>query len=194
MPSWTRSFAAGEGVLIEPQLPGKEITCGILGEEAMPPILIEPVAGDYFDYESKYASGGARELCPAPVSPAVTAEVQRLALAAHKALGLKGYSRADFILGPDDSLHLLEVNTLPGMTAHQPRAAGGRPAGHGLWPAAGKTHRAGHGTARQSLSPAPSVCLQARCPRAARFFVSGPCRERPRSERPGARLPKEAAP
>ena len=76
----------------------------------------EPVAGDYFDYESKYASGGARELCPAPVSPAVTAEVQRLALAAHKALGLKGYSRADFILGPDDSLHLLEVNTLPGMT------------------------------------------------------------------------------
>ena len=93
-----------------------EITCGILGEEAMPPILIEPVAGDYFDYESKYASGGARELCPAPVSPAVTAEVQRLALAAHKALGLKGYSRADFILGPDDSLHLLEVNTLPGMT------------------------------------------------------------------------------
>ena len=109
-------FAAGEGVLIEPQLPGKEITCGILGEEAMPPILIEPVAGDYFDYESKYASGGARELCPAPVSPAVTAEVQRLALAAHKALGLKGYSRADFILGPDDSLHLLEVNTLPGMT------------------------------------------------------------------------------
>ena len=82
----------------------------------MPPILIEPVAGDYFDYESKYASGGARELCPAPVSPAVTAEVQRLALAAHKALGLKGYSRADFILGPDDSLHLLEVNTLPGMT------------------------------------------------------------------------------
>ena len=58
----------------------------------------------------------SRELCPAPVSPAVTAEVQRLALAAHKALGLKGYSRADFILGPDDSLHLLEVNTLPGMT------------------------------------------------------------------------------
>ena len=103
-------------MLTEPQLPGKEITCGILGEEAMPPILIEPVAGDYFDYESKYASGGARELCPAPVSPAVTAEVQRLALAAHKALGLKGYSRADFILGPDDSLHLLEVNTLPGMT------------------------------------------------------------------------------
>ena len=50
------------------------------------------------------------------MSPAVTAEVQRLALAAHKALGLKGYSRADFILGPGDSLHLLEVNTLPGMT------------------------------------------------------------------------------
>ena len=153
----------------------------------MPPILIEPVAGDYFDYESKYASGGARELCPAPVSPAVTAEVQRLALAAHKALGLKGYSRADFILGPDDSLHLLEVNTLPGMTptslVPQEAAQLGMDFGQLL-----------EKLIELGMEQHPSVCLQARCPRAARFFVSGPCRERPRSERPGARLPKEAAP
>ena len=74
------------------------------------------MAGDFFDFTSKYAKGGARELCPAPLPEAVTAEVQRIALAAHKALGLDGYSRADFILGPDNSLHLLEVNTLPGMT------------------------------------------------------------------------------
>ncbi|CAK7029847.1 MAG: D-alanine--D-alanine ligase B [Desulfovibrio sp.] len=110
-------FAAGEEVIMEPVLPGREVTCGILGEEPLPPILIEPVAGDFFDYESKYAQDGAREICPAPIGDALTTRVQELTLAAHRALGLRGYSRADFILGPDDSLALLEVNTLPGMTA-----------------------------------------------------------------------------
>lgn len=109
-------FSAGECALIEPQLTGREVTCGVLGEEALAPILIEPVAGEFFDFTSKYAKGGAREICPAPLSAALTAEVRRIALAAHNALGLAGYSRADFILGADDSLRLLEVNTLPGMT------------------------------------------------------------------------------
>ena len=109
-------FAAGECALIEPQLSGREVTCGVLGEEALAPILIEPVAGEFFDFTSKYARGGAREICPAPLPDAITAEVRRLALAAHTALGLAGYSRTDFILGADGSLHLLEVNTLPGMT------------------------------------------------------------------------------
>ena len=110
-------FDAGDEAILEPVLAGREVTCGILGETALPPILIEPVAGDFFDYESKYAKDGAREICPAPISAALTARVQELSLAAHKALGLRGYSRADFILGPDDSLNILEVNTLPGMTA-----------------------------------------------------------------------------
>ena len=57
------------------------------------------------------------ELCPAPVSEELTRRIQELSLAAHKALGLSGYSRADFILTPDDVLWLLEINTLPGMTA-----------------------------------------------------------------------------
>lgn len=109
-------FNAGECAIIEPQLTGREVTCGVLGEEALAPILIEPVAGEFFDFTSKYAKGGARELCPAPLPDEVTADVRRIALAAHKALGLAGYSRADFILGADNSLHLLEVNTLPGMT------------------------------------------------------------------------------
>ena len=110
-------FAAGEEVIMEPVLPGREVTCGILGEDPLPPILIEPVAGDFFNYESKYEQAGARELCPAPIGDELTARVQELTIAAHRALGLRGYSRADFILGPDDSLTLLEVNTLPGMTA-----------------------------------------------------------------------------
>ena len=110
-------FAAGEEVIMEPVLHGKEVTCGILGDEPLPPILIEPVAGDFFDYESKYAQDGAREICPAPIGDEITARVQEMTLAAHRVLGLRGYSRADFILGPDESLTLLEVNTLPGMTA-----------------------------------------------------------------------------
>ena len=85
-------FAAGDEALIEPELKGREVTCGILGDEALPPILIEPVAGDFFDYESKYAKGGAREICPAPIAPELTARVRELALAAHQALGLRGYS------------------------------------------------------------------------------------------------------
>lgn len=109
-------FAAGEEALLEPEIRGKELTCGILGNEPLPPVLIEPVCGDYFDYESKYAENGARELCPAPVDEKITARVQEFAMAAHKALGLSDYSRADFILDAAGNLTLLEVNTLPGMT------------------------------------------------------------------------------
>lgn len=110
-------FAARECALIEPEIKGREITCAILGDQPLPPILIEPVAGEFFDFTSKYAKGGAKEICPAPITPEETAEVQRLALIAHKALGLQGYSRADFILDAGGRFTLLEVNTLPGMTS-----------------------------------------------------------------------------
>lgn len=114
-------FAAGHEVIIEPLVEGKDITCGVLGnpgaETALPPILILPNAGSYFDYQSKYQKGGAAELCPAPIPESVTKAVQEAALAAHQALGLRGYSRADFILREDGTLTLLEVNTLPGMTS-----------------------------------------------------------------------------
>lgn len=111
-------FATGDEVIIEPSVPGVEVTCGILGDTALPPVLIMPESGaGFFDYKAKYTPGAAREVCPAPIPDEVTAEVQRMALVAHTALGLSGYSRSDFILSPDGSLHLLEVNTLPGMTA-----------------------------------------------------------------------------
>ncbi|UZP66258.1 D-alanine--D-alanine ligase [Desulfovibrio mangrovi] len=110
-------FETGDEVIIEPSVPGVEVTCGVLGDRALPPVLIMPESGaGFFDYKAKYTPGAAREVCPAPIPDEVTAEVQRMALTAHKALGLNGYSRADFILDPDGGLHLLEVNTLPGMT------------------------------------------------------------------------------
>lgn len=110
-------FTAGSEALLEPELSGKEITCGILGEEALPPILIEPVEGDFFDFNSKYMKNGAREICPAPIGAEAIGRVQALALKAHKALGLSGYSRADFIFDQNGNFTILEVNTLPGMTA-----------------------------------------------------------------------------
>ena len=115
-----RIFAAGHEVIIEPLVAGKEITCGVLGnpgtEKALPPVLILPNSGSYFDYQSKYQKNGATELCPAPVAASVAKAVQQAALAAHRALGLRGYSRSDFILREDGVPMLLEVNTLPGMT------------------------------------------------------------------------------
>lgn len=108
-------FDKGLEVIVETMISGQEITCGILHEQALAPILIISKA-EYFDYHEKYAANGAKEICPAPISPELTAKVQEVALAAHKALGLKGYSRADFILQNDGTLFLLETNNIPGMT------------------------------------------------------------------------------
>jgi len=109
-------FAAGEEVLLEAAVSGQDVTCGVLGDEALPPVLIQPLEGRYFDYNSKYRQGGARELCPAPLPEAITRRLMDIALMAHRLLGIKGYSRADFILPADGMPCLLEVNTLPGMT------------------------------------------------------------------------------
>ena len=109
-------FGGGAEVLIEPLIPGREVTCGVLGDEALPPLLIVP-KNRFFDYHDKYAPDGAQEICPAPLPPDVLEKVRAAALAAHRALGLRDYSRADFILRDDNELFLLEVNTLPGMTS-----------------------------------------------------------------------------
>ncbi|MHC1789568.1 D-alanine--D-alanine ligase family protein [Solidesulfovibrio sp.] len=110
-----RVFDSGDDALIEEGLSGPELTCAVLGEVALPPILIRPRAGDFFDYTSKYEPDAAEEICPAPVAAAVTESLGRMSLAAHHVLGLSGYSRSDFILTAG-GLKLLETNTLPGMT------------------------------------------------------------------------------
>ncbi len=109
----------GDMVLAEPFIAGKELTCAVMGEEALGVIEIVPTAR-FYDYEAKYAPGGSTHLLPAPISPFVYQEVRRLAVAAHRALGCRGVSRADFRW--DDTaegtggLVCLEVNTQPGMT------------------------------------------------------------------------------
>lgn len=109
----------GDMVLAEPFIPGKELTCAVMGDKALDVIEVVPTAR-FYDYEAKYAPGGSTHLLPAPILPIVYQEVRRLALAAHQALGCRGVSRADFRW--DDTadgvggLVCLEVNTQPGMT------------------------------------------------------------------------------
>ena len=107
----------GDKVMIERYIPGKELTCAVLGDRPLDVIEIVP-ATRFYDYEAKYAAGGSKHLLPAQILPNVYQEVRRLALAAHSALGCRGVSRADFRY--DDrgtgKLVCLEVNTQPGMT------------------------------------------------------------------------------
>jgi D-alanine-D-alanine ligase len=109
----------GEQVMVEAYIAGKELTCAVMGSEALGVIEILS-ATQFYDYEAKYAPGGSKHVLPAEVSSFVYQEVRRLALAAHGALGCRGVSRADFRY--DDrvegvgGLFCLEVNTQPGMT------------------------------------------------------------------------------
>lgn len=108
---------AGQDLLAEVLIRGQELTCGVLEGYTLPPILIRPRHGEFFDYESKYVAGASEEICPAPIAAGLTAQLQTMARAAHDALGLTDYSRADFMVAADGTPYLLEVNTLPGMTA-----------------------------------------------------------------------------
>jgi D-alanine-D-alanine ligase len=110
-------WAFGDKVMVERYIPGKELTCAVLGDRALDVIEIVP-ATRFYDYEAKYAAGGSKHLLPAQILPNVYQDVRRLSLAAHNALGCRGVSRADFRY--DDrgtgELVCLEVNTQPGMT------------------------------------------------------------------------------
>ena len=112
-------WAFGELILAERFIPGKELTCAVMGDKALD--VIEIVAATkFYDYEAKYAPGGSKHLLPAPISPFVYQEVRRLSLKAHHALGCRGVTRADFRYDDQavgtEGLVCLEVNTQPGMT------------------------------------------------------------------------------
>jgi D-alanine-D-alanine ligase len=113
------AFAYDGVVLIERFEEGVEVTIGVLGNDdpiALPTLEIVPV-NEFYDYDSKYVPGMSRHIIPAGVSESARAECQRIAVAAHRALGCAGMSRADTIVTPDGRVLLLEVNTIPGMTA-----------------------------------------------------------------------------
>jgi D-alanine-D-alanine ligase len=103
-------------VMVEQFIPGRELTVGILGDEALPVGEIIPVH-EIYDYECKYTAGMAREIFPADLTAEETRTIQELARRAFRALKLRGYARIDFRMAPDGVFYCLEANTLPGMTA-----------------------------------------------------------------------------
>jgi len=114
-----KGFIYDHCLLAETYIKGVEVTGGIIGNdapEALPLIEIIPGTGyEFFNYEAKYQPGASKEICPARIDEVLTRKVQEYAVAAHKALFCKGYSRTDFIL-KDQEIYVLETNTIPGMT------------------------------------------------------------------------------
>jgi len=117
-------------VLLEQFVAGREFTLPVIespdGEPiALPVVEIRPRDAAFFDYTAKYTPGATDELCPAPIPPALEAILGDLGLRAHRALGCRGYSRTDCIVTALGEVALLEVNTLPGLTAESlmPRSA-----------------------------------------------------------------------
>jgi D-alanine-D-alanine ligase len=118
------AFEFDEKIVIEEYIKGREMTVGILEEEALPVIEIIPSKG-FFDYEAKYQSGLTEYVVPALLGEALAKNIQSSALSAHRLLGCFGCSRVDLILSEEDIPFILEVNTIPGFTSTSllPKAA-----------------------------------------------------------------------
>jgi D-alanine-D-alanine ligase len=123
-----RALTYAPRVIVQKFIAGTEVTCGVIEKNgklfALPPTEIVPVGSVFFDYRAKYVKGGSDEITPARISQHAAKRVQRLAIKAHRAIGATGYSRTDVIL-ENNSPYILEINTLPGLTAGSllPKAA-----------------------------------------------------------------------
>ncbi|MGV1100240.1 D-alanine--D-alanine ligase family protein [Thiovibrio sp. JS02] len=114
-----KAFTFDREVMVEEYVRGREITGGVIGNRELTALpIVEIIPGEgyaFFDYQAKYQPGASKEVCPAELPAEVTAAAQRIALTAHRALQLKGYSRTDMIVA-GDGIYVLETNTIPGMT------------------------------------------------------------------------------
>jgi D-alanine-D-alanine ligase len=118
------AFKYGDTALVEEFIKGRELTVGILDDKALPVVEIIPEGGCY-DYKAKYESSNTRYLVPAPITDDIASRAGAAGIEAFKALGCRSFSRVDMILGDDNALYLLEVNTIPGLTSRSllPKAA-----------------------------------------------------------------------
>jgi len=107
----------GNLIMAEKGVMGGEYTVGILGDEALPIVKIEPATA-FYDFEAKYLRDDTHYICPADLSPAKTAEIQAGAKKAFDAIGATGWGRVDFLMDEAGQHYFLEVNTAPGMTSH----------------------------------------------------------------------------
>jgi D-alanine-D-alanine ligase len=103
-------------ILAEEYLAGREFTCAVLGEEALPIVEIIANRDGFYSYDAKYEPGGSTHVVPAPIDDDLAARLQMLGLSAHRLLGLRDYSRTDFIVTADNRPYILEINSLPGLT------------------------------------------------------------------------------
>ncbi|MEO5805013.1 D-alanine--D-alanine ligase [Devosia sp.] len=110
---------SGDDVMVERFIPGRELTCAVMGDVALG---VTEIVTDlsFYNYEAKYAEGGSVHIVPAQISSKIYDKVQKMSLAAHAALGCRGVTRSDFrfndAAGEDGELVCLEINTQPGMT------------------------------------------------------------------------------
>jgi D-alanine-D-alanine ligase len=117
---WTQAMIDAaeryDEILAEEFVPGREFTCGVLGEEALPVIEIVANRDEFYTYDAKYGAGGSTHIVPAKIDGDLSARLQMLALSTHRLLGLRDYSRTDFIVSNEGRPYILEINTLPGLT------------------------------------------------------------------------------
>ncbi len=125
-PALELAFQYDREILVERFIKGREIQVGILEERALGAIEIVPKK-EFYDFEAKYTAGMAEHILPAPLHDALYRKVLDAGETAHRVLGCSGYSRVDFLVTEQDECFILEVNTLPGMTALSllPEIAGG---------------------------------------------------------------------
>jgi len=130
----TADWRFGDEVLVERFVPGRELTCAVMGDVALPVCEITTEGNAFYDYDSKYLPGGSQHVIPARIPAGVARRVQEHALAAHRAMGCRGVSRSDFRFddrgGENGELVWLEINTQPGMTATSLVPDIARAAGH----------------------------------------------------------------
>jgi len=117
---WTSAMLAASKayaqILAEEYVDGREFTGAVLGEEALPIVEIVANRDGFYSFEAKYEPGGATHIVPAHIDEDLGARLQMLALSAHRLLGLRDYSRTDFIVSRDQRPYILEINSLPGLT------------------------------------------------------------------------------
>ncbi len=118
---WTNAMLSASKnytqILAEEFVDGREFTCGVLGEEALPVLEVVSNRDEFYTYAAKYEPGGSTHVVPARIDADLAARMQMLALSTHRLLGLRDYSRTDFVVSGDNRPYILEINSLPGLTA-----------------------------------------------------------------------------
>lgn len=102
-------------IMAEEYIAGREFSCGVFFDEALPVAEIIPAA-EFYTYAAKYEPGGSRHDVPAHIDESLTRRLQTLALSVHRLLGLRDYSRTDFLVSREGRPYILEINALPGLT------------------------------------------------------------------------------